>query len=252
MKRVLMGAGMVFTACGMFGQPTVPAKAFEVASIKLNTSDSGDSSTSSGNGRITMTNVSLKQCIETAFAVKDSSFSGPSWLDSVKLDIVAKAPADSTPPGPGSPLSDFPAMLQTLLADRFKLQVHRETKVLSGYALIVDKKGLKIQPAHPVEEGRSTTSSGRGQLSATGVSLEEFADLLSSSLDRPVKDLTEIHDVFDLKLKWTPDGTLPADSPTATSLFAAVQEQLGLRLEARKLPIEILVVDHAEKVPTEN
>jgi uncharacterized protein (TIGR03435 family) len=252
MTRVLVGAGVVFAACGMFGQSTTAPKAFEVASIKPNTSGTGNSSTHTSKGQIRMENVSLKQCIETAFDVKDYSLSGPSWLDNARFDILAKPPSASTPwSGFGLP-PDFRAMLQALLADRFKLAVHRETRVVSAYALVTDKKGAKIQPVE--EAGPSGMSSGRGLLAGTRVSMAQFADLLSGNLDRPVKDLTETKGVFDIKLRWTPDETQPAesDNPAAASLFAAVQEQLGLRLEARKLPIEILVVDHVEKVPTEN
>ncbi len=100
---------------------------------------------------------------------------------------------------------------------------------------------------------RGGWGSGRGLLNGNGLSMAEFADVLSSNLDRPVKDLTELQGVYDFKLKWTPEDTASAsDNSESTSLFAAVQEQLGLRLEARKLPIGILVIDHVEKVPTEN
>jgi uncharacterized protein (TIGR03435 family) len=259
MARVLVGLGMVFAACGMFGQPAVPAPAFEVASIRPNASASGNSSTHWSKGQISMENVSLKQCIEVAFDVKDYSLSGPSWLDNVRFDLLAKPPSGS-PPGrsPGFLPPDFQAMLQTPLADRFKLAVHRETKVLSAYALLVDKRGPKIQP---VEAGPSGTSSGRGLLTGKSVSMARFADILSANLDRPVKDMTDLQGVFNIKLTWTPDEP-PAelgerrttlDNPAAApSLFAAVQEQLGLRIEARKLPVEVLVVDHAEKVPADN
>jgi uncharacterized protein (TIGR03435 family) len=240
----------------MFGQSTAPAPAFEVASIKPNPSASGSSSMHWGGGQIRMVNVSLKQCIETAFDVKDYSLSGPSWLDTVNFDIVAKPPSGSASRSTFGLPPDFKLMLQSLLVDRFKLAVHREPRTLSAYALLVDKKGAKIQP---VEAGPSGTSSGRGLLKGTSVSMAQFADMLSSNLDRPVRDLTELAGVFNIKLTWTPDDEsadgqrrATLDSPAATSLFAAVQEQLGLRLEGRKLPIEVLVVDHMERVPTEN
>jgi uncharacterized protein (TIGR03435 family) len=244
MKRILVAAGMFFTACGMFGQ-TAPVKAFEVASIKPNVSDSGESSTHPSKGQIRMENVSLKHCIETAFNVKDYSLSGPSWLDSVRFDILAKPPAGYNP-------SDVPPMLQTLLVQRFQLAFHRESKILSSYALLIDKKGAKIQPVEG-KNGPGGWGSGRGSVDVHGLTMDGFADVLSANLDRPVKDLTELKGVFEFKLKWTTDETpLATDNQTATSLFAAVQEQLGLKLEASKLPIEILVIDHIEKVPTEN
>jgi uncharacterized protein (TIGR03435 family) len=245
MPRILVAAGMLFTACGLLAQSPAPSKAFEVASIKLNASDSPGSSTHSSQGQIRMVNVSLKQCIETAFNVKDYSLSGPSWLDSVRFDIVAKPPAGYRP-------EDVPPMLRTLLVERFQLAVHRESKVLPAYALLVDKKGPKVQPVEG-KDGQGGWGSGRGSVDVHGLTMAGFADVLSANLDRPVKDLTELSGVFEFKLKWTTDETQPSsDSPTATSLFTAVQEQLGLKLEARKLPIEILVIDHIERVPTEN
>jgi len=201
-----------------------------------------------------MENVSLKQCIETAFDVKDYSLSGPSWLDSVRFDILAKPPAASMPSESTAALPpDFNGMLRTLLVDRFKLEFHRETKVLSAYALTVDKKGSKVQPVEG-KDGRGGWGSGRGQIDVHGLTMAGFADVLSANLDRPVKDLTDLKGVFEFKLKWIPGDTVSAetDNPAAASLFAAVQEQLGLKLEARKLAIEILVIDHVEKVPTEN
>ncbi len=90
--------------------------------------------------------------------------------------------------------------------------------------------------------------SGRGMLTATGYTLDDFASLLSENLDRPVRNLTGLPGIFDFKLRWSVDDTDPA----AVSLFAAIQEQLGLRLEGRRIPIEILVIDRAEKFPVEN
>jgi uncharacterized protein (TIGR03435 family) len=246
MTRILVAAEMLFTACIMFGQPAAPAKAFEVVSVKPNASGDPGSSTHSSKGQIRMENVSLKQCIERAFNVKDYSLSGPSWLDSVRFDIMAKPPAGYKP-------DDVPPMLQTLLVERFQLAVHRESKVLPAYALLVDKKGPKVQPVEE-KDGKAGWGSGRGLIDVHSLTMAGFSDVLSADLDRPVADLTDLKGVFEFKLRWTPDETQPTspDVPTATSLFAAVQEQLGLRLEARKLPIEILVIDHVEKVPTEN
>src|SRR5579872_4810267 len=110
MTRILMGAGIVLTACGIFGQTSAPAPAFEVASIKPNLSNDPGSSTRASKGQIWMENVTLKYCIERAFDVKDYSLSGPSWLDTVRFDIVAKPPAASVPTGSYLP-PDFNAML---------------------------------------------------------------------------------------------------------------------------------------------
>jgi len=229
-----------------------PPPSFEVASIKPNTSGGPGAEMYPGKSEVILKNYSLKQLIQAAYKVKDYSFAGPAWLDSQRFDIVAKLPT-------GASADQLPAMMQTLLRERFKLVVHRESKIMTALALVVDKNGLRIKP---VEAGQGGTTVGRVMVKAPKVSMTQLADLLSSAIDRPVKDLTELPGVYDIDLKWMPDDAPPVDaasagdrqSPTArapaTSVFSAVQE-IGLKLQAQKLPIEVLVVDHAEK-PSEN
>jgi uncharacterized protein (TIGR03435 family) len=116
---------------------------------------------------------------------------------------------------------------------------------------VVDKKGTKLQPAEPGVPG---TTLGRGILRGKSISMAQFADMLSSRLDRPVQDLTALAGVFNIQLEWTPDEVAAVDSDEAAgpSIFSAIQAQLGLKLETRKLPVDVLVVDHVEKVPVEN
>lgn len=218
---------------------------FEVASIKPNTSDGPGAGMSWSKSEVRLENYSLKQLIEAAYKIKDYSFAGPPWLDSQRFDIVAKLPPDVKGDG-------FPAMMQSLLRERFKLAVHRESKVMPVLALTVDKNGLRIKP---VEAGQGGTSFGRTMVKASKTSMTQLADALSSALDRPVQDLTGLPGIYDIDLKWLPDDAPPPDAlPTgrapATSVFAALQE-LGLKLQAKKLPVVVLVVDHAEK-PSEN
>jgi uncharacterized protein (TIGR03435 family) len=236
-------------------QPQVagaPPPSFEVASIKPNTSGGPGAEMYPGKSEVRLKNYSLKQLIQAAYKVKDYSLAGPAWLDSQRFDIVAKLP-------PGANAGQFPDMMQSLLRERFKLAVHRESKVMSALALVVDKNGLRIKP---VEAGQGGTATGPTMVKASNVSMTQLADLLSSAMDRPVKDLTELAGVYDIDLKWMPDDAPSVDasgggdrqSPTgrapATSVFSAVQE-IGLKLQTQKLPIEVLVVDHAEK-PSEN
>jgi uncharacterized protein (TIGR03435 family) len=136
-----------------------------------------------------------------------------------------------------------------MLAERFKLAVHREIRELPGLALVVDKKGLRI---HAVEPGGSMLSSGPTMVQAQKATMKQFADALASALNRPVQDLTGLSDSYDIKIQWTadlPSSTDPTDLPG--SVYAAVQE-LGLRLQVRKVPVEVLIVESAERVPTEN
>jgi uncharacterized protein (TIGR03435 family) len=147
-------------------------------------------------------------------------------------------------------------MLQALLMDRFKLAVHREKKDCPMYALVVGKNGPKL---HEAEVGRSQSSTerSRGHLTAQRISMPTLAEALSAEVDRPVADMTGLKGAFDLTLEWAPgesqwDARVIADSAVKPSIFTALQQQLGLKLEARKGPIEVLVIDHAERVPAEN
>jgi len=243
--RAITGVCLIFfTSAAAFGQPA-PTPAFEVASIKPNTSGSGHSGSHSGHGLIQMDNVSLKQCIERAYDVRDYALSAPEWLDSVKFDITAKALS------PDIRDREYGPLLQTLLVDRFKLAVHRESKVLSAYALVVGKNGPKLKE---VEAGNgSSMDSHNTKLTAARTSMERLADFLARRLDRPVVDSTELKGVYYFTLEWAPEEKeSKPDSQAGPSLFTALQEQLGLRLQPKKLPVEILVVDHAERAPTEN
>jgi uncharacterized protein (TIGR03435 family) len=193
-----------------------------------------------------MENQSLKRLIERAYDVRDFSFSGPSWLETVYFDLAAKPPADT-------PREQYLPMLQTLLMERFKVAVHREKKTVAGYALVVAKGGPKLEAVDDTKS--SSTSTGRGRMEAKIITMTGFADLLARQLDRPVQDMTELPGAYNLKLEWTPDeasAEKKVDEPAGPTLFTALQEQLGLRLQAQKITIDVLVVDRAEKVPAEN
>ena len=232
---------MVFASYGAYGQSAGEPE-FEVASVKRNTSGDHRSSTHTSKGEVIMRNVPLKQCIERAYDIKDYALSGPDWLTSERYDIVAKPPSNTQ-------VEQLQLMLRRLLAERFQLKVHRESKVVSAYALVAGKNGPKLQQVEA--SGGSHMNSSRGQMTAQKVSMSQLADFLARQLDRPVVDRTEIKGVFDLKLEWTEESQ-STDGASGPSIFTAVQEQLGLRLQAQKLPVEILVVDNVEKVPTEN
>jgi uncharacterized protein (TIGR03435 family) len=219
---------------------------FEVASIKPADPMANGRSTHTSQGQLRMENQSLKDLIQRAFDLKDYSFSGPGWLDSARFDIVAKPPAGASP-------KQYNAMLQALLAERFKLEYHRESKVMPAYALVVDKKGLKVKPVE--DKQQSGWSTGRNRIEGHQLTMAGFADLLAGQLDHPVEDMTQVSGVYDIKLLFVKDESPaepPADSGLASSIFAALQEQAGLRLETRKLPVQILVVDRIERTPTEN
>jgi uncharacterized protein (TIGR03435 family) len=227
--------------------PQTRAEAFEVASVRPSKSEGGKSSVKVTPGQITMENVSLRKCIGLAYDVgedKEYAFSGPGWLNTEAFDIVAKFP-------PAASREQIALMLQTLLADRFKLKLHHETKELPVYALIVGKNGPRLQKS--VSGGQGEFSLAPGRISGKAASMSAFADRLSARvrLSRPVLDLTGLKDTYDFALEWAPDS-VQTDDASGPSVFTAIQEQLGLKLDARKHPVEILVIDHAEKVPSEN
>jgi uncharacterized protein (TIGR03435 family) len=257
---------LAFTPAMSFAEGAI---AFEVASVKPAAPQApGRFQISMGGdpGRINYSFVSLKNLIERAYSIKSYQVSGPDWMDSERFDVVAKLPD-------GAKQEDVPRMLQTLLAERFKLTIHREEKTLPVYAIVVGKNGIKMPKAEGEAVGGIRMQMGmKGRELSGKVTIDGLAGMLSRMLDRPVLDMTELKDNFDMKLEWTPDereGTVvpgirppaagdhapPAESseaPSAPSLFAAVQEQLGLKLESRKGPVALVVVDSMEKSPVQN
>ena len=167
-------------------------------------------------------------------------FGGPDWLDSGRFEIFAKA---------AQPIDDdavLMTMLRTLLAERFQLRIHRETRLVQAYLLEVASKGPKLRAAETLE---SATRNAPGLIDATTITMDRFAEVLSRQTDLPVLNRTGLQGAFDLKLQWTPDSAAATD--TGPPIFTAIQQQLGLRLRSRKTPVEVLVIDHAEK-PSEN
>ncbi len=225
--------------------------AYEAASVKPNSSGSGSSSSDGSTGQIVFTNVSLKRLIERAYNVKPFQVTAPDWVENLHFDIAAKYPPDTKN-------EDRSLMLRTLLEDRFKLAVHHDSKEMQGFALVVAKSGFKLKPVEPA--GGSSTSDNGGRvrtLTVKHASIPSIADLLARILGETVIDKTGIEGVYDFEFKWTADDMDGSTSSTnngdpAPSLFTAVQETLGLRLQSQKGPVDIIVVDHVERVPAEN
>jgi uncharacterized protein (TIGR03435 family) len=209
-------------------------------------------------GRVSMSGVTAKILIQQAYGVRDFQIvGGPSWLGSERYDITAKPQGAATP-------EQVKVMIQALLADRFKLQFHRETKELPTYALVVAKGGPKFHESEKVKgpdkpKGARMNMRGRGQFSLEGAPVAALANQLGQVLGRSVIDKTELAGNYDFKLEWTPDegqpgimkppggdGSAAADLPGA-SIFTALQDQLGLKLESTKGPVETLVIERAEK-----
>ena len=243
---------------------------FEVASVKPNNSGGDGRFIRTSPGRLSITNMTLKNLMTSAYHVRDFQIlGGPNWIDSDRFDVEGKPPANTLPKEMAGP------MLQALLEERFKLQIHRDTRELPIYVLTVGKNGSKIQlssekncvpvdpsnPLLPGAKGRNPADMcgfigiGRGSLNAKQVSMEALTMALSQLLGRTVVDKTGITSEIDAHLTFAPDQAanpeLPASDTTMPSIFTAIQEQLGLKLDSAKGPVDVLVVDHAER-PAEN
>ena len=221
--------------------------AYEVAVIKPNNSGSGNSSSNGSKGQIVFTNVSLKRLIERAYNTKPFQVVAPDWTNSLHFDISAKYPPDVT-------ADDRKLMLRTLLEERFQLAVHQETKEVQGYALLVSKKGFKLKPVEPGSGGINSRGSHVQTLTATKISMESLADYVAFNLDKAVVDKTGIPGLYDFEFRWSKDDQ-PSDgteADAAPSLFTALEETLGVRLQPQKVSMTIFVVDHVERTPNEN
>ena len=230
--------------------------AFEAASIKPAADAPGSpSGIFSAKGRISARNVTLKRCIRGAYDVQESRIlGGPKWAGEDRFSIEAKAA------GPAGD-RELMRMLQTLLAERFRLVFHRERRTTPGYRMVPGKGGLKAGAAEPGSGSDGTLR--RGGLDAAGYTMAQLAMKLSEVLHIPVEDATGVAGRFDFKLEWAPvdmqarppSGDQPAgaasEAGAGPSLFAALEEQLGLKLESGRNPAEVLVIDSAEK-PSEN
>jgi len=235
---------LLILAAALFAQ-TSPA--FEAAPVKPASPDATDFGVDTDPGLLRVEAQTLRDMVRIAYGVNDSQIAGgPKWASSDRFDITGRAN------GPAGERELY-AMLQNLLADRFKLAIHRETRTAQGYALVVAKGGIKMQKSESTE---SNSTGGRGRIDAQGVSMSKFAERLSRVVRAPVEDATDTPGGFNFTLVWSPDNpsTKPlgsdrpaVDDSNAPSIFTALQEQLGLKLESRKVTMEVIVIDRAEK-----
>jgi uncharacterized protein (TIGR03435 family) len=277
--EMLRGAIVLMFCSGnwAYGQPLNAQPAFEVASVKQSPPPPRSGMMvgrfggpgSNDPTRVTFQNFDLSGLVTVAYGVDYYQLSAPSWLQDTRFDVVAKLPDGTTN-------EQFQLMLQSLLVERFHMVAHREKKEGQVYDLAVGKNGPKLQEAPPesLPEDDPSPSSGPAKLGAdgfpalppgrrtwqvmignraswryAGTSMEAFAAMLSIQLKRPVIDTTGLKGKYDFTLHWVLDGASDESGPT---LAGAIQGQIGLKLEPKKGLIDIVVVDHIDKVPTEN
>jgi len=253
------------------------SQTFEAASVKPGPpANSGRFTMTGGPGTgdptfLRYSNVPLKRVLMIAYDVKNWQISGPDWLASLRFDISARIPEGATK-------DQSLAMLRNLLVERFQMTVHRETRTLPIYALLPAKTGAKLkQTASEAGDQNSIatiardqgndgfpvltpgapgivieTRDGRARISAFHSDLQRLADFLSTQLGHPVFDQTAIAGTFDFAVYFRPENAAPEDSNPYPGIFDALREQIGLRLDARKGPVEMLIVDRIEKTPAGN
>jgi uncharacterized protein (TIGR03435 family) len=265
MKKFAPAAIVVWSVLSILCAPAhIQGASFEVASLKPNVSASDVMAIlPPAGGRFTANNVSLGVLTAIAYDVRGFQISGlPGWAWSEKYDLVAKAE--------GNPRrEEFLAMLQALLEDRFQLRLHREIKAMKGYALIQDKRGGKPLKVHERDCGPDSSKDGKvcggfainvSSLDGTRVDMKQLASTLAQQRDvgRPVADKTGIAGVYDVHLQWSAARSIaPATQSQglavddSVSLFTALREQLGMRLEPDTIETEVLIVDQARR-PSEN
>jgi len=268
-------SAFAFFVSGAFAQPPA-APVFEVASIKLvaepkipafvpdNGRCSGGPNTNIA-GKFECKEISLRSLLARAYNLPRARISGPDWMDTARYDLDARLELETTP-------ENFRLMLQGLLVERFSVRLHRETRSSPVYLLSVAANGPRLTPARKApeyadasERKSAVQASLQKNLQALAARREaggarsfrnfglngtvaKFAETLSSSTDREVIDLTQLEGQYQFELSWTPDP----DGGDEPSLFAAIQEQLGLKLQIAKKDLEFLIIEHAERMPAGN
>jgi uncharacterized protein (TIGR03435 family) len=254
----ILGAVLLLLAAGVaLAQNPDDRPRFVVASIKMLPAPApgqpfGSESIVANPGSLIMRNIRLRACVKWAYGVKEYQILSPAWMGSAgwmgpdisRFEIIAKAAEDT-------PVSQLRLMLQSLLAERFKMAFHREMKEMPASALVVVNQAPGLRPSEN-QDGRSSMVPNGAILSFQMTSLPEFAEFVSGPLGVPVLDMTELKGRFDFKIDVTSFGITVERGDQRDAFLQAMQAQLGLKLERRKAPIEMLVVDRAEKAPTEN
>ena len=253
--------------------PDIPK--FEVATIKPTQSDENGTMRRRMPDGIAMTGVPVQMLLTEGFGMEDDRIIGaPGWAKSDRFDIQGKVSEEDAPKLKRLTPDQRGIMLQTLLEDRFKLKFHHETRELPVYALVIENGGSKLKGSKPDDptlnggHGLHMMSMGSGDFEAQGASIGMLIQALSLQVRRTIVDETGLAGNYDFRLKWVPDDAPPvmagagsagapgnegATPPDAVgpSLFTALEEQLGLKLEPQKGPIDVIIIDHIEK-PSEN
>jgi uncharacterized protein (TIGR03435 family) len=251
---------ILFAAVAACGQSAdAPAPAFDVASVKASQPGTDGGPRGRGNtqvspGSVTMRSVSLKAAIRWAWHVTEYQVNGPDWLDSQRYEIAGKAAGPATE-------DELRLMMQALLRERFKLELHLQTKELGAYLLVAGKNGPKFHESTTEGEGSIDINQRQLSVSVQRTPVSRLVEMMSNMLRAPVIDMTGLKGRYDLTLnvaQYAADlaaqgkslDSVRADPEAFLSMI--LQEEFGLKLEAKKMPLEVVVIDRAEKSPVEN
>jgi len=243
-------ACLLLTAIATFAQSATPP-AFEVASIRAG--QPGRESIETGPASLTMRYCRLNSVIRWAYGVQDAQVSGPDSLGNTWFEIFAKSANEA-------PVAQLREMLRTLLAERFKLTIHRDSKEMTALILTVSKGGHKLQPVDT--EGSPSLESGKLSLTGRGATIVQMCDFIAKELHDPVIDQTGLTGRYNYFLDIQPYFTEESQKAAAgvngpppdahAIIAAAMQKELGIKVESKKVPVEVIVVEHVEKTPIEN
>jgi uncharacterized protein (TIGR03435 family) len=244
---------MRYFAIALLCVRALTAQSFEVASVKRipESNPKANGSPEERNGAIAYRNMHMKVILMRAFDLQDSQIIGPDWLWSERYDIDARLPQGATQ-------DQVPAMLQSLLAERFGFKWHMETREGQVDTLVIAKKGTTLKPAESAVPYKANTDR-TGRHLHQAFTMANFARFLSLQLQAQIIDETGLNGLYDMTLNYMPGAQLASMSArgddlrdAAPPLRVAIEQQLGLKLEARKGPVKTLVIDHMERIPTEN
>lgn len=246
---------LLLSVSAAFAQPDRKI-AFEVASVRKTASTlSGSNTWNTTPGRLMAANWTLRQYVMIAYDMKDVShvLKGPGWIDVDRYDVDAKLSTDDTSGNSKENDAAILAAFRELLRERFGLATHKDRQATTVYSLLVAKSGSRLRPSEPGE--RLSNKWNATKLTSTAASLDTLADVFTRIVGSPVINKTGISGTFDVTLQWTAESraAMPNETPTPSgpSIFAAIQEQLGLRLEPEKGTREVIVIDTTQK-PGEN
>lgn len=230
-KLIALGIALCGCVCSQ------PPLRFDAAVLRVDTSHDGATGEFK-NGRLIIHNQNLRTLIGYAYDVPNPQVDGPAWLDQVRLDAVAKT-------SPATTEDESRLMLQSLLVEQLELRVRRAQKIEAAYSMVAARGGVKIQKSPPEIRLTNCAVVRAGSVKCQAVALAAFASFLpqlGGEVDCPASDATGLPGLYQIDLTWNA-------APDGPSIFEAMEEQLGLRLEPRKLPVDYLVVEHAERAP---